>query len=491
MTGGTSRHPDPYSFVLFAAPLITSLLLGGGTNVFQSADVLAEGLCLPFLVASAVQLGRRLESRPIALALATACAFVLVPIIQLVPFPPFVWTVLGGRDAIASAYPVAGITPPWLGISLYPAATWRSALALIPPLAVFAGVLQLNFRERRIAAYCVIAFGFASFLLVLLQLVQGPASPLRFYTDNVNSAVALFANPNHLAALFYCCILASTTLFVVHALSLTSDLPRRDRKFSLGQAVVPITFLALCCLFLFGVALTRSRAGLALSLLAGVVGVAASLPYAKRMASSRWTIILGMFGLFVVGAVLNYSIYDVLQRAQGGLADDSRLRIAELSKEILRQYLPFGAGGGTFLPIYAMHETVGSALSLPVNRAHNEFLEWGIEGGLAYYCLLCIAVCWLGWLIARTWVDGVGPYFLDASVTRACAAMPVMLLAHSLVDYPLRTIALSAVGAFSVGMAVAAVVDPAAAVQGDLAPEEPSAKRRSRRRRRSFSVRSR
>ena len=470
----SSDHAARLSFSLFAVPFVVSLSLGGGTGVFETADVVAEALCLPFLVGSLVRLLRRSPPKPVLLALGTAGLFLLLPLIQLAPLPPSIWTKLGGREAIASAFALAGVETPWLGISLFPAATWRSILALTPALAVFAGVMQLDFRQRRMAAYCLIGAGFVTAMLAIIQLVQGPTGLLRVHHDNLTSIVAFFANPNHIAALLYCCILIAVTISIAQTLGLLAQTNWRKSGFWTWRALTPVFLFFLSCLFLFGVALTRSRAGVAITMASILCAVAATLPYAGRLALSKSVIVAGLLGAVIAGAVLNYSLYDVLQRLQGGLENESRVRIAQLSGEILREYMPFGAGIGTFLPIYGMHETVATALHLPINRAHNEFLEWGIEGGVSSYLLLVVAICWLAWLNAFVWIRGVGPYFSDACLTRACAAAPALLLVHSLVDYPFRTIALMSVGASCFSMALAAVADPDTAVEMSTSPHEPS-----------------
>ncbi len=137
-------------------------------------------------------------------AFLVVAAIVLLPLIQLIPLPPFLWTALAGRASFASAYQEAALGVPWLGISLDPAATWRSALALIPPVAVFLSTVLLGRAARRVLAAGIVAFAFVSVLLGLAQLTQGSGSPLRlFAVTNSTEAVGFFANRNHFAALLY------------------------------------------------------------------------------------------------------------------------------------------------------------------------------------------------------------------------------------------------------------------------------------------------
>ena len=72
--------------------------------------------------------------------------------IQLVPLPPAIWTALPGRDFVANGYALLGQPLPWLPISLAPYQTIASALWLLPPLAIIAGMLRLGaFRSSWLA----------------------------------------------------------------------------------------------------------------------------------------------------------------------------------------------------------------------------------------------------------------------------------------------------------------------------------------------------
>ena len=63
----------------------------------------------------------------------------LVPLIQLVPLPPSIWTALPGRAPVADGFRLLGQPLPWLPMSLAPARTVASLLWLLPALAVLLG----------------------------------------------------------------------------------------------------------------------------------------------------------------------------------------------------------------------------------------------------------------------------------------------------------------------------------------------------------------
>ena len=121
--------------------------------------------------------------------------------------PPSLWSGLPGRGEIASAYEAAGMTLPWLPISLYPTATWLGLLSLVPATAVFLAMLSLERRSRRVLILLIFIVIFASAVLDMLQIMGGEDSPLRFYAvTNPGRAVGFFANSNHNAAFLYSAI---------------------------------------------------------------------------------------------------------------------------------------------------------------------------------------------------------------------------------------------------------------------------------------------
>jgi O-antigen ligase len=97
-----------------------------------------------------------------------------------------------------------------------------------------------------------------------------------------------------------------------------------------------------------------------------------------------------------------------------------------------------GSGGGTFEDIYARYENPARVDSFYVNHAHNDFLEILLEYGVVGALLLLLFLLW--WVRNAHWLSaGRKPDYFAFAATLASAA----ILAHSLVDYPLRTAAIS------------------------------------------------
>ena len=89
-------------FWLTALTLLAALLLGGGTRGGFLSDALLQLLAIPLLLLSASRLGDlfwrdRAKLRQVRWEIAFCLAIVLVPLIQLVPLPPVLWTLLPHR----------------------------------------------------------------------------------------------------------------------------------------------------------------------------------------------------------------------------------------------------------------------------------------------------------------------------------------------------------------------------------------------------------
>jgi O-antigen ligase len=111
---------------------------------------------------------------------------------------------------------------------------------------------------------------------------------------------------------------------------------------------------------------------------------------------------------------------------------------------------------GTFVPVYAMQQRPEDApIDAYVNRAHNDFMELWLEAGVAGLALVAL---FLGWLLSRSlqlWRLTASGREIDLSIARAATVASALIVAHSFVDYPLRTGAMMAIMAFACGLLVA------------------------------------
>ncbi len=462
-------------FFLFAVVFVCCLLLGGGTKAGFISDAIIQLVAIPLLLVSLWRLSDLLSVKPLRWALAFCFAIVLVPLLQLVPLPPEIWTALPNREPVAAAFGLLQQELPWMPISVSPHATALSALSLLPPVAIFLAMLSLDHRERRLMSLVLLGVGVISVVVGLNQIAQGPTSPLRFYAyTNPTEAVGFFANRNHFAAFLYAVTMIAAA-WAVEAVS-AFETGRRSRE---GGGIVSLaaTFTVLVAL-VAAQAMARSRAGLGLTIVA--LAGAFALAFFDRRDASGFTparLLLSATGLAIMFAA-QFALYRILERFSADQLEDTRITFARNTIEAAKAYMPFGSGLGTFVPVYAMFEKPEEALiDTYVNRAHNDAIELWLEAGAAGIVLMAL---FLAWLVAASWKlwrgEGAGAAGIDLLLARAATVIVALLVAHSFVDYPLRTGAMMALMAFACGLLIA---PPASAEAEHEAPaDRPKARRR-------------
>lgn len=124
----------------------------------------------------------------------------------------------------------------------------------------------------------------------------------------------------------------------------------------------------------------------------------------------------------------------------GDAPRDLRFDIWADAGRIAAAHLPFGTGAGSFSAVFASVETPDDLTAGFTNQAHNDWLEVVVEYGV----LALLPAALLVLLLRKAWLHK-GPY--SALVLLAVA----VLLAASLVDYPLRTPALQVLLALLLG----------------------------------------
>lgn len=452
-------------FWLTAFTLLAALLLGGGTRGGFLSDALLQLLAVPLLLLSASRLGdlywrHRAKFRQLRWELIFCLAVVLVPLIQLVPLPPAIWTLLPHREPLIASFDSLGHGLgnglPWLPISVSPNATWLSVVALLPTLAVFFGTILLSYRERRALSLAVVAFGIASAFLGLLQIAQGPASRLRFFSaTNLSEAVGFFANRNHFAAFLYVVLLFAAVWAIDIGFAVG---PWRDRRIFEARSIVTITasFLAIVIL-LAAEAMARSRAGMILTMvsLVGVYGLVLTDRRRRTLNATPMNFLFAAAGTAFI-LVVQFALYRVLARFNTDPLDDLRLQFARTTIEAAWAYMPFGAGMGTFVPVYGMFEKPQDLFSHAyINHAHDDILELWLETGIFGMALMGAFAAWFVSRAAKIWRQGsVGANEFDRSLARAATIAVALIIVHSFLDYPLRTAAMTAILAFACGLMI-------------------------------------
>jgi len=457
-------------YALCSITLGTALLLGGGTHAGFLGDVSTQLLSVFLLLAAIWHSAERSDGARPWLTISILATVTLLFALYLVPLPES-WSDLGRPLRASLSFPLG--TPTRALLSLSPEATWAAAISLLPPIAVFAATTQLTAPQRINLARLVIIAGGLALLVGLLQVAQGPQSFLRFFAiTNPSEAVGFFANRNHFAA----------QLYVTLVLSLVWFLPLvRDRRGTLALDNRSLLSLSAAIAFLIativGLAMARSRAGIVLAmaaiLAAPLIAVRTQPTTAKRerWSAARITVLIVLFATLFAA---QFGLQRVLTRFEVDPIEDLRIPLARTTLETVWAALPFGTGPGTFVPVYATVEHASDVFTGYANRAHNDIAEFALEAGGVGIALMAL---FLIWYLARTiavWrrTRTSDPHDL---LQLASTVVIMLLLAHSLVDYPLRTTAMACVFAFACGV----LLKPAPAPVENTAHERPKRAKRA------------
>ena len=207
-----------------------------------------------------------------------------------------------------------------------------------------------------------------------------------------------------------------------------------------------------------GTVMTGSRASIGLLLI--IVIPAAAYAVARRaahgaVAPGRILRVGAPVGLLVLAGAAFYGwsmggLRSVAARFGG--RGDVRFDIWEDTRHAIGTFWPTGSGPGTFQTAFAGSQRLETIERAAVNRAHNDYLELLLEGG-AVSCVALAAIALVtGRAAFQRWrIGGAGRE--RAHVVFAIAALVVIGL-HSIVDYPVRTLALAAMAGLAAGILV-------------------------------------
>lgn len=406
--------------------LLACLILGGSAQgIWQNAVLQLTGVAI--IAFAALSPANEPIARPVRPLLVLAATALLFVALQQIPLPASVWA-HGARSRIASGYEVLGQTLPSLPVSLTPYGSLSTLLTLIPPLALFCAMVRLKPVRPGWLAAALVAGSVAGILLGVLQVGTGPRSPWYLYpATNFGSAVGFFANANHMASL-----LVVTVPFVA-ALAAVG----RGRSKQRSSAVLVVAAV-LAIVLVVGIALNGSLAGYALAVPVIAGSVLILLPSRSRLGGVL-AALAGLSAILAIAGMTSTAIGSGRIGQDATSAVQSRQVILKTTGRAIADNMPFGSGLGSFLRVYRTYENPDAVTNEYVIHAHDDFAELVLELGLAGVVLIVAFLAW--WVLAlwSVWRRGEGGPF-----ARAASIASAALLLHSLVDFPLRTAAISA-----------------------------------------------
>jgi O-antigen ligase len=321
---------------------------------------------------------------------------VVIALLQLIPVPAAVWAKLPGHEAYARVLEIAGASG-MRAMSVHPAATEYSLLALIPTVAVFIAVGQLGRRQLRTLVLVFVGVALAEAVLGILQTGAGRGSWLQLGNPFGGSgATGTYVNRNHFGGLM------AMALPVLVAIWASETLPARDaqgqilrghprhadarlaRRFAWSLAVA---------LVLAALLFSRSRAAIGFGL-AAFGATTVLLVWSSATVPVR--VALGAVAAVALLLAAYAGLTPIVERFAPddlSLGYEGRLRLASTAIKAGLDFLPLGSGLGTFGDVFQRYQ--GEGLVGYIDHAHNDyaeaFLELGVAG-VAVVALLAFAV---------------------------------------------------------------------------------------------------
>lgn len=438
-------------FYAFAAFFVIAFFTGGGSRDDIQSLLLLRPLAVLFCAyALIVKAPGQWSGRQFPLYIVGALLALMI--LQLIPLPPSIWTELPERQIFADIANIAGIEQPWRPLSLSPSKTMNSLFSLAVPIAAIMLYLNLDREYRRRAVPVIIVLCAVSALWAIFQLVGSSRGPLYLYRiTNSGFGVGLFANRNHQAVILACAVIMLGWYAAFQKPAAKLSPLKFYASISTILVLVPLIFV------------TGSRAGLLLmipALILSLFFVYFGSYYAKlitRKEKSRvrkaplfsarsvflMISIIAIVGISVSSMLLSRSTaYDRLFKADG--FNELRVQLLPTLFTMLKDYMPFGSGFGSFEHIYKIYEPKELLSPSYLNQAHNDWLQFPIEGGIPAILMAISVFLWFGIRLVRMvrkWRDsGSEKYLCLMSLS-----VIVFFLIASIIDYPLRVPSVMAV----------------------------------------------
>lgn len=414
-----------------------ALVLGGGGSPSPLPELMLQ-------IATACVVACWLHRHPRALASVPSGAWWIgglvtaLHLLQLVPLPPAVWHALPGRSAQVAALQLIEAEQSWRPLSLSPARTLASMLCALSALALLLLTTTLG-RDARWRLIGIVAIaGGMTLLLGAAQIKGETGNPLRFYNPAQVWLTGFFANRNSAADLILVALVACTAIGWRYR-------ARAPSPWAFAAALVAIDLVLIA-----GLVLTGSRTGIALAPMILVAQFLILLPGNRQL---RWALAIGTTCGAIVAAICFWALRNTqaVVVVVGRFTHEGEFR-PELWRDAgfaLKQVWPIGTGQGTFVPVLIAAERLEVVDPTLPNRAHNDYLELAIEGGAPGLAVLAL----VGMILLRTarasWRTAAPE--IRAQIAFSATTL-VILAAHSLVDYPLRSMALAGLAAAAAGM---------------------------------------
>ncbi len=350
---------------------------------------------------------------------------VIYALIQIIPFGSFAET--GGLSGIGRT------------ISLEPFWTQLFALHFLALFFIFATSLTFLDSANRIRKMTTLitVFGFAFAFFAILQWVLSPTKIYGIYEVQFAQPFGSFVNRHNFAAYMEMAIALPLGLIF-------SGTVQRDKR-----------LIYLTAIGLMGIALilSGSRGGL-VSLLAQIVFIL--IVTAKTRGSGQIALKIGLAVLLIAvivgGSILiggESSLTRIAETSPSNDISTNRTHIWNVTLQVIKNNLPFGAGIGAFAAAYTPYDTMNGIER--VEQAHNDYLQILADAGIVGLLLAGLFIYGL----FRTGLKNIKTEnIFRRGVAIGALAGCFAILVHSLFDFVLHTTAVTVLFLISASLVV-------------------------------------
>jgi len=412
------------------ALLVSFIILFGGSAQFFSPSDIVVRISAIFIIAWLIFTKESVDI-PRIFVIFVFLVFMAV-VIQLLPLPFDLWRSFPGAEKSVNLLTAANVTSDMRVLSISPTRTLDSLLFMIVPVTGFLLGCNSENAERIDVLNVFIGLALVSSLLGAIQLLAPESfDAYPYQITNEGSAVGIFANRNH-QSLF----MALAILLIAARISIARG-SRRALIFSLCASLG----------FFVSAVVTQSRAGYGLVILcllsSYLIVYARILRQTRFEIKRRLKIFLGVSSLFSIIFLTLLASVPVLRRIVGLASEPfNRTEGILISMAAFRDFWLTGSGLGSFAWLAPSYEDPTTIDFAHWNHAHNDWLQLLVELGLLGLGLMLVAISFATSRLnyAAHNIDHGDDAWRFFKLMMACVGVAVL---HSLVDYPLRTAAIS------------------------------------------------
>ncbi len=437
-----------YSFGLVIL-LLTAPLFRGGNRPIALMFIELLGIALLFLIFFQ---RKQLSSMPKFLRYGLV-AFVLIPLIYLIPLPIDWWAALPGREGFYEVLRLLeGERVLFHSISINSLSSEQSYLALLPIIAIFLSCFIFNQKQLLNIIKCLILLAMFQAIIGLLQFSTAVDHWIRLGIEtHSNNAVGTYPNRNHFSGLLEMILPLSIAYWAMR-------FNRRIGKEGLRHWRIRLASLAdsdaliiagigiVILLLILGVVFSRSRTGIALVMLGILLSAILLAPKINKKRGFRGIAVLVTLVIVIAAQI---GLMPIFQRfAEQDPLLDSRWTIYSATFDAISTYFPLGSGPGTYQSVLLGFQP--DSISHFINHAHNDYLEWMTELGI-FSILLFVLFCFV---ILRQFIRLFNnKHWGDFHYLQmGCGIGIFLMMLHSLTDYNLRIPANALIFSFLVGV---------------------------------------